>query len=147
MAKQIEPIRHNAFGAAQHRVQNFDAVAPAGATEEDITSPDFWVNVANPIEPGAEIRVRAEDDSFVAYLYVTYAVGNKLRLKTLHFISLDAVDYDALSDETADYLVKQRGPKKWCLIENSTGTIVKELIPTQKEAIRERDDLIKALAS
>ena len=141
----IEPLRRSEFGNAEHRFQRFDALVPAQTTTEQLETPELWVNVATMLNPGDEVRARAEDDSFVALLHVTYSVGTNIRLKLIYKAEMDEVDYDEMHKADSDYEIKMRGVKKWCVIHIPTGEVIKELIPTQKEAVIELDDLLKAL--
>lgn len=145
--KKLEPLRRGDFGLAGHRYQQFDATVKSDLTLKDLENPELWVNVATKVNPGDEIRVRAEDDSFVALLHVTYSVGSQIRLKLVYGTELEAVDYDAMHESSSVYELKMRGPKKWCIIQKETGDIVKELIPTQLEAQKELADLERALAA
>jgi hypothetical protein len=142
---KTEPLRRSEFGNAEHRFQRFDAIVPPQTTTEQLESPDLWVNVATSMRPGDEVRVRADDDSFVALLHVTYSVGTNIRLKLIYRAAMEEVDYDAMNEITSDYEIKLRGVKKWCVIHKTTGDVIKELIATQKEALTELDDLQKAL--
>ena len=143
---KIQPINRAEFGLAEHRYNRFDATVPAKLTNKDLQSPDLWVNLAAKVRPGNEIRACADDDSWVALLYVTYSSGNQLRAKVVYRVDLEKVDRGV---ETAqgDYDIKLRGPKKWCIIQISTGDIKKDMIPTQLEAMKEMTDLVKALAA
>lgn len=143
--KKIDPLRRSEFGNAEHCFQRFDAIVPAQIKREELEDPQLWVNVASMMNPGDEVRARADDDSFVALLHVTYSVGNKVRLKMVYQVELESVDYDEMHKSTTDYEIKQRGPKKWCIVQMSTGEVIKELIPTQQEAMRELNDLLVAL--
>ena len=144
--KKIEPLRRGDCGFAHHRYQRYDATVKPGTTKEQLVDPELWVNVATPMNPGDEIRVRADDDSFTALLHVTYSVGNKVRLKLIYLAELDEVDYDEMHESTSDYEIKMRGQMKWCIVQKSTGDVIKELIPTKLEAEKELDQLLKALA-
>ena len=146
MADKIEPLRRGDCGFAHHRYQRYDATVKAGTKKDDLVNPDLWVNVATPMNPGDEIRVRCEDDSFTALLYVTFSVGNKIVLKMIYFAELDAVDHDKLRGESCDYQVKLCGTKKFCIQQISTGDLIKKNIPTKLEAEKELDQLLRALA-
>ena len=146
MANKIEPLRRGECGLAHHKYQRYDATVKQGTEKGDLTNPDLWVNVAAPFNAGDEIRVRCEDDSFTALLYVTFSVSNKVRLKMIYFVELEDVDHDKLSEGLSDYQVKLCGAKKFCIQQISTGEFIKENIPTKLEAEKELDDLLKALA-
>ena len=140
-------IKTSDFGLAQHRFCEFDAIVPGATTNEVLTTPETWSHVAAQMQPGDEIRVRAEDDSFVARLYVTYRQGSDTRVFLIYRADLETVDANVLLDENAPYFIHLRGVKKWCIIKRETGEIVKEMIPTQKAAFIELDDYVRALAA
>lgn len=144
--KKLEPLRpQNNFGLAKARYRQFDAMVPASVTLEDLTNPTLWTNIAAQVKPGDEIRVTVEDYSFVALLHVTYASGNQLRVKVVYASKLDDVSGVHNADEL--YEAKLKGPRKWCVVEKATGTVIQELIPTQIAALKEIDDLKRALAA
>lgn len=140
-------IKTSEFGLAQHRFREFEAIVPGSTTNEDLTKSEAWTHVAGQLQPGDEIRVRAEDDSFVARLYVTYRQGTDTRVFVIYRADLEVVDPNTLLDENAPYFVQLRGTKKWCIIKRETGDIVKEMIATQKGAFIELDDYVRALAA
>jgi hypothetical protein len=143
----IEPIQRGSFGLASHRFQQFDSMVRAGTTKEQLTDPALWVNVATKMNPGDEVRVRAEDDSFVALLHVTYTVGNQVRLHLLSYHDMEAVDYDTMHKSVSKFELKMRGQQKWCIMDKESGDVIKSLIPTQLEAQQELADLERALAA
>ena len=143
----IDPIRTSSFGLSTHRFREFDAVVGPDVDPKDITNPALWVHVAPQMKPGDEIRVRAEDDSWCARLYVTYAQGTMCRVFPLLVVPMEKVDYDAQAGSNSLFEAKQRGVKKWCVINKQTGEIVQEMIPTQSGAIAWIEQHERALAS
>lgn len=142
----IDPLRVPDFQLAEHSYRRHNAVVPGSLEKEDLTNPALWVNVSNRINMGDEIRCVADDYSFVAYLFCTHRVGNKAVLRLMSGFTLDTVGESA-PDDDFDYEHKLRGPKKWCIVEKSTGKVVKEGISTEAEALRELEDFRKALAA
>ena len=147
--KTLAPLRpsHCDFGAYQHKVNQFSVVVPGNLKKDDLENHELWVNQARLFSMGCEVRALADDMSFVAYCICTYAQGSTAKLKVISFDKLDEVDADALTDATQDYEVKLRGPKKWSIVQKSTGAIIKEDIPTQLEAMKELSDYQRALSS
>lgn len=140
-------IKTSDFGLAEHRFRTFEAIVPGTTTNEQLVESETWSHIAGQLQPGDEIRVRAEDDSFVARLYVTYRQGTDTRVFVIYRAQLEVVDPNIILDENAPYFVKLRGIKKWCLVKRDTGEVVKEMIPTQKQAHQELDDYVRALAA
>lgn len=145
--EKISPIRlgGGSFGAIQHEVPRFGATVPGTLTKDDLEDPDLWVHVARNMTMGCDIRCIADDMSFVAFGTCTFAQGSMVKIKIYSFNELDVVDYDSVSDEASKFIVKLRGPRKWCIVNNETGEVVKEDIADKATAERELSDYHKAL--
>lgn len=140
-----EALRPSEFGLVSHMISQFNANVPGHLTKADLENPDLWVNVANKLIMGSEVRCLADDMSFVAYGICTFAQGSTAKIKIITTHKLDAVDYEAMSGEAGDYEAKLRGPKKWCIVQKSTGDVIKEGMATQLVAMQELKDYEKAL--
>jgi len=140
---KVDPLRPSNFGLLEHKARRFDAVVNPEYINS-LEDPDLWVNCANKIDMGDEIRCLAEDMSFVAYGICTFKQGTTVKLKIIQFKELDPVD-DDLAEKESDFEVKMRGKKKWCISKKSTGEIIKEGISKQAEALKELADYEKAL--
>lgn len=141
---KVNPIKPKEFQTAEHRYQRFDCFLPTNVTKDDLENPSLWVNIAPRLKMFDEVRVIAEDHSFVATLIVTFAQGTDARLKILNGVDLD--NDEEIDIPTSKYIVKLRGPKKWCLMNTDTGECIKEGIPKQSMALRELEDHITALS-
>jgi hypothetical protein len=143
----VRPVHPQSFGLAEHRYRHFDVIAPADTTAKELTNPGLWVHVANKIQPGDEIRVRAEDDSFVAYLYVTHRIAAQVRVKILqsHDLSVKKGEDVPKLDELP-FVLKWRGPThRFCIVEVATGSIIKENIADKVDGERDLADYLKVL--
>lgn len=145
--KAVVPLRPSEWGLTQHKTRQFNALVPGTMTVDELEDPAFWASVASQMEIHCEIRCVADDTSFVAYGICTYAQGAIAKVKILNMYDLDTVEPDDMEGEHSDYEIKLRGPKKWCVVQKSTGDVIKEGIPTQIEAMRELDDFKRALRS
>lgn len=129
---QLNPAR---FTYAEHDYNNWSVNAEQGTTREDLKSPNFWAHVANKLRAGAEIRVLAEDGSFIARFLVIAADRTWARVHELSFIDLRAeaapVDLEAVVD---DYEVKLRGPKRWSVLRKSDRAVLQENLYTKEDA-------------
>ena len=141
--EKIEPVRPSEFSLLQHKSNQHSCVLPAGIGKDDLENPALWQNVSNKIQITDEIRMIAEDMSFVAYGIVTACYANDVRVRITHGCDLEDIEIDMPEDR---YSIKLRGMKKWTIIDNRDGSIIKENIATQKLALNERDDYVKALA-
>lgn len=144
---KIDALRTGEFGLMSHKVSQFNANVSGALSKADLENPDLWVNVANKMVMGSEVRCLADDMSFVAQGICTFAQGSTAKIKIISMHKLDVVESDVKVGEMGDYMIKMRGPKKWCLIQKTTGDIIKEGIATQTFAMKEMEDYIKALRS
>lgn len=146
--KKIVPVKPAQFQTAEHRYRRHDCVVPVGTKKEDLESPELWVNVAPLLNKGVafdEVRVMSEDETFVAYLVVTFSQGSDARLKLLSFHELESSGEIELPQ--GKYDVKLLGAKKFVLYNTETGENIKENIPTKVQAYQELEDYVKALRS
>ena len=143
----MNPVKHQDFGIGVHKYAVFHAQVSGRLSKAELEMSGMWSYVAGKMKAGDEVRCIADDCTFRAMLLCTYAQGTEARMKVVEYIKLDEVDYDALDAEASKYMVKLRGVKKWCIIKNETGEVIKELIPTQAEALRELAEYQKALAA
>lgn len=144
---KTEALRTSEFGLMSHKVTQFSANVPGHLTKAELEDPDLWVNVANKMIMGSEVRCLADDMSFVAYGVCTFSQGSTAKVKIISLHKLDVVDSNEQAGQMGDYMIKMRGPKKWCLIQVSTGDVIKEGIATQTFAMKEMEDYIQALRS
>lgn len=139
----ITPIMQGQFGLAEHRFSMFSCIMAATVTVDTITEPALFVNVANKLTEGDEIRVVAEDQSFIARLYVTFVRGTDVRVKLLEFYEIDEnADIDEPDDR---YKISVRGAKRVCVQDLETGEFLFENLPDKKTAHRELDDYLRAM--
>ena len=143
-AKQISPVNNRDFGLRDHKYRSFSCVVPVGTEREDLEDPKLWVNVAGQIKIGDEVRVVAEDFTYVAYLICTFSLGTDCRMKILSGTDLEGEQTIKLG--SGKYDIALRGTKKFVVYNTENGDIIKENIPTKLEAQRELDDYVKALA-
>lgn len=149
--QEVRPINARFFGQSNHMYSEFSAEVPGNLITDGnpkiLEQPRLWVNHANFIRAGSEVRVLADDCSFRALLLCTFVQGSDIRMKVVHFAEIEEVDYDAISNIYDDYQVKMRGIRKWCIQKISTSEFIVEDIPTQSEAHKWLESYIKALAA
>lgn len=141
----LQPIKTNTFKLAEHSFRRFSCSIEASVTEEQLTNKQLWVNVSAKINDGDEIRVVADDYTFVATLFVTHVRGHDVVTKLLSFTRLDYSAEEEGEDYSNLYDVTLKGVKKFCIVDKRTGDHIKEDIPDKKTAYRELDDYIKAI--
>jgi len=142
--KPALPVRPTEFGRAQHQYTRHNAVIPTGMGKDDLTRSDLWDHVAHQLSMYDEVRAIAENGSFVAQMIVTFKHANKVLLEITSFTQLEKVSFEEQAGLDR-YNVKQRGVKKWCIIDNNDGSVVEELIPTQAEAYKKLEEFLAVL--
>ena len=134
--REILPIQTKFFGLDTHQTKRFCAQAATGTKPEDLEKPEFWKHVAVQLQMGYEVRVLAEDYSWVAYGIVTFKHANNVKVSIHNFKELDKVSLDT-QGISSRYIAKQRGMLKWCIVDTETGENVFENIPNQGKALLE----------
>ncbi len=138
----IAPVRPGSFQLSEHRMRRFDATVNA-ALKDELENPKLWVNVAPKINIADELRIIADDLSWVAYGICLFSSGSQAKIKIIQAFELDVVDGDAETESL--YIAKLRGIKKWCIQDVKTAQFVREGIDTKAAALAEIDELVKIL--
>lgn len=142
--RNVVPLPNNLLGIAAHTIRSFNLVAPEGIEVEDLENPALWVNFGGKLLDGSEIRVVASDMTWVAYLFVTYALGSTVRVKVLNSYELEDTSQIDDGDE-GRYHIKRSGTRKWCIIDTVDGRAIIEGLVSKTQAYIEREDLLKAM--
>ncbi len=141
---KVIPFRPGSCQLAEHKYRRHNVTVPTAVA--NLENHELWTHVAVTLSPGDSVRVLAEDFSMVAELIVTFRQGTVAKLVQVWRKDLEAVDQSADAVE-GKFVVRLRGPKKWCIVNNETSEVVKELIPTQAAAFKELEEYLRALAS
>jgi len=142
---KLDPVKPSEFQLAEHRYQRHDCIVPAGTTNKDLENSDLWVNVAPRMRMFDEVRVIADDHSFVAYLIVLFSQGHDARLKIVGGAELESTDKIEAPKGKFDY--KLQGAKKFVIFNVDTGEEIMSGIPTKLQAAKDLDDYERALRS
>ena len=142
---KAQPVLRTEWGLASHRRRDYDCTLPEGTTKEHLTETSLWDHVGNQLTIWDTIRAMAEDGSFVAELIVIYKFGNRVKCAVTNFTELQKIDHKAQSG-MGRYEVKQRGMKKWCIMDRQTGEVIREGIGTQTLELKELSDFLSTLA-
>jgi len=140
---KIQAVKPADFQTAEHRYNRFDCFVSPDLKNKDLENPDLWTNVASRLKQFDEVRVIAEDHSFVAYLIVLFSQGTDARLKLINGAELE--NLDNIDMPKGKYDIKLCGPKKFVIFNVETGENVKEGIATKLQAYKELEDYITAL--
>lgn len=143
--EKLSPINTKDFGMTTHRHRDFDADVPAGTQLEDIENPELWVNVARQLSIGDEVRVIPEDHAFYARALVVHAVGSQVLMKII--ASKEFESEGEVKGIESPFFVALRGRKRYCLIERSSGIVIKEGIASLSLAHQELEDHMRALSN
>lgn len=144
--RNISALNTKDFGMSTHRHREFDADVPVGTSVDDLENPALWVNVARQLSIGDEVRVVADDHSFYAKLLVSNAIGSQVLMKIVSLTQFEESSEQVRTNE-APFFVALRGRKRYCLVERSTGNIIKEQIASESLAYRELEDHMRALSN
>jgi hypothetical protein len=147
MADNIEPLKITEFGLSTHKYQTHNAVVKEGTTNKELENPLFWANVRSKMRGHDEIRVVAEDSSFMALLLVTYVDGFQVLTKILWRVDLEATDPAELGSGQNRYITKVCGSLGWCVIDTETDAKIKTKCPSKSIAERELEEHMRALAA
>jgi hypothetical protein len=142
--RKVEACLRTEFGLQSHKFNVFNAVLPQGTSVKDLGDYRLWSHVAGDLTMFDEIRAVDADGGWVADLIVIYKFGTQVRCQVKLITELEDIDYGTAIN-ISKYQVKQRGMKKWCILEGAT--VLEENIPTQELALKRRHELLAALAN
>lgn len=142
--KELMRINPNHFGAAKSLVRQYSCTVPAGMGKAELVKSEMWDHIAAKLQLFDEVRCIAEDGAWLAHIIVTFKAGNKVLVQPIHFTQLEVISYEEQSGLNR-FEVKQRGMKKWCIMDTKDGSVVYEEIPTQAEAHRKLEEHISII--
>lgn len=142
----VVPLNREFFGEVRHTTTEFNATVPAGTTVAQLQDPAFWVHVRNKMKTHDEIRVVAEDSSFVGRLIVHSVDAFGVVIRPIYMVALEAPNHAEAAAMQSRYEVKHRGQLKWCVVDTLEKKNVKEGLHNQSDAQRELEELIRAMA-
>lgn len=145
MSEPVIPINREMFGEMRHTTTDFNAVVRAGTTERDLEDPKFWVNVAAKMKTHDMIRVVAEDSSFMGMFLVHSKDAFGVVIRKIYMVALEPPPHLEAAAAQKRYEVKHRGHLKWCVFDNEAKKNVKEGLANQSDAMRELEELVRAL--
>lgn len=130
-ADKMPPGNFKPFG---YDTQRFSATAPAGATLEMITKPEYWSHVVSKVRPGCIVEVHAENGEWFAELYVRATGLREMKVHVLREVSFDGEIDAVLAEETA-YVVKWNGPtNRYAVCMKDGKSVIKANFATKEDA-------------
>lgn len=120
----------------------YDAIVRQGVQPDDVLVPGFWAHHAVKLRPFDEIRVRAEDGTWLARYVVldcsrTWAKVQQLsfhRLTTGQVAETQASELEVKAFVDAHQVV-HRGPHKWSIVRKSDKAVLEQGIGVKDDAI------------
>lgn len=123
--KQAQVLMPDRFGLVGQKQNMFVVDLPFGVTEEDFMDPGYWAHVADQMQPLDEIKVRAEDGSFVVYLLVAWCERNFA--KVVFDRRVECTVSKEAPVNSVKHRVEWKGPHmKFCVIRNSDSSVLRE---------------------
>ncbi len=131
-----------------------DAVIMQGLEPKDLLVPAFWAHHAVKLRPMDEIRARAEDGTWVAYLIVlasdrTWArvhIDRVLKLTTAD-VSLTQATEEEVKKLKADYKIAYAGPEKYRVVRKADNNVMHSGCEQKVDAERWLDTYVRAQLS
>jgi hypothetical protein len=121
----------------EHHSKLISAIIPVGVTPEDILHPEFWSHHAKFLLPNDEIRARALDGTWTAYLIVRDSTRTSTTVHLRQLINFEAKeqisDQELLAFINAHDVV-HRGPLKWSVVRKADKAVLVENIVVKTEA-------------
>lgn len=141
-AQQLIQLAPGALLELDYVSSRFDAKAGPGVKPEDLLAPAYWAHDAVKLKPFDEIRVRADDGTWVANLMVLDCSRNWARVQQLALYRLTTADQSqtqAAHQESIEAMVKahkvvHRGPHKWSVVREGDKAVMAEGKGTREEA-------------
>lgn len=129
----LDPLN---IGLAQHRRQDWVAVAKEGTTTDDLLKPVYWSHMAARFQPFDRVEVREETGEWVAELMVLRAERNWASVSLLKVHDLTKLRQSADAHDASAYEAKWKGPvKKWAVIRKSDSEVVHDGEASQEQAL------------
>lgn len=145
VVKSVKPIRPSDIQPAGQINNSWEAVQPADMTREELENPELWKFMGNRFKEMDQVRVTADDCSWVAKGVVHQVVGSDVALV---FPERDYLQLSPRSESELDidnHFIRNCGRiRKYVIVHKGTGNVVKENLATQLIAIQYLKDHLKA---
>ncbi|TFH42328.1 MAG: hypothetical protein E4H01_13645 [Lysobacterales bacterium] len=132
----VNPVKPGDVKLDSQMHQSWACFAPAHYTQDMLETPKFWTFMAPKFKDLDAIRITAEDGSFVAFGIIRRTNTLEVNVQIYDWIELQEAMI-AKEIEINDYVIKHFGAvRKFCVINKSTKTVMKENFQTQIQAMR-----------
>jgi hypothetical protein len=146
----LQPSRVH-VGSSGHFWSTYQCIAEEAHSPDDAKTSEYWSHVASARQLRVHdvFEVRSEDGQWAVDLTVS-AIGNKsCRVRVLREWTADDYGADAAEESPVDgVIVVWKGPAlKWCIIRGSDKAMIKDGLPSKKDATREAIEYEKLVAA
>lgn len=140
--KQLIQLPPMALEALEYASQFYDARIAQGVSPEDLLVPGFWAHQAIRLKPFDEIRVHAEDGTWMARYVVLDCSRTWARVHCLSMHKLTSGDVamsQASETEVKAFInqhqVVHRGPRGWSVVRKTDKAILAEDLQKDQAAL------------
>lgn len=140
----MTPISPTKFANAEYKHSTYAVYPEEGSKFEDLLNPDCWVHVAGNLKVMDRIEVYPADLSYYAELIVLAPGRTFAKVGLLFKTDLATV---APEEDTGEYELKLRGPKKWSAVHKGNKTVLFEGFDRREDAQIELANHLKAMAA
>ncbi len=124
--RKVQPLSRNRIQSGDFVRKIHAATAHENTEPEDLLRPEYWAMTADGLRDGDRIEVRADDNTWLAELFVIGATRNSADVRLLHVHTFEAPENPGEPGDKS-YFVKYRGPhSKWSVIRTADNAIVHE---------------------
>ena len=139
--KQIPQLSPDSLKAFEYISTRHDALVPQGVNIEDLLNPAYWAHHAVKLRPWDEIRARAEDGTWVAFLQVLASDRTWARCQLLAKHNLGTADIaltQAAEEEVkrlkAEYKIAYAGPEKYRVVRRADNNVMQSGLQQKADA-------------
>lgn len=148
--KAIPQLAPDSLKAFEYISTRHDALVAQGLKPEDLLVPAYWAHHAVKLRPMDEIRARAEDGTWIAYLVVLaaertwarVAIDRVQRLTTAD-VSLTQANEEELKKLKTEYSISYAGPNKYRVVRKADKNVMKDGLEQKLDAERWLDGYLR----
>ena len=140
----ITPVNPKDCSLLQHAHQVHVAAIPTTVPIEHLQDPAMWANVAAKFRNFDRIEIEAMDGSMFARGIITNVSGTRAAVRITEIHELAKVSGSEI--RMNGYIIRNGGfSRKWMLVDEKSGHVLKEGLETQSVAINHLQDHIKSM--
>ncbi len=141
---ELTPVNPKDCSLLQHAHQTHVAAIPTGVPIEYLEDTAMWPNVAGKFRNFDRVEIEAMDGSMFARGIVTAVSGTRAKVRITEYHKLATVNAPEI--RMNGYIIRNGGfSRKWMLVDEETGHVLKEGLDSQSQAIQHLQDHIKSM--